>query len=117
MQHWVCRQSDMPDNSMKLFNINKADVLVGRISGRLFACDNVCPHRGASLAMGELRGNNIYCYMHAYEYDAFSGKLVNIDSLKQQSNWRRQSEEWKRSDDLTLYPVLEQDGSIYVDLP
>lgn len=117
MRFLVCNNQEIKDNSMKLFKVNKTDVLVGRITGRLFACNNSCPHRGASLVFGELKGNNIYCYMHGYEYDAFSGKLVHMKSWKKEDTWVEQDAEWRKSDDLTLYPVYEKDGEIYVELP
>jgi hypothetical protein len=31
--------------------------------------------------------------------------------------WADQSPEWKKSKDLTLYNVLEKDGSIFVEIP
>ncbi|MGI0021217.1 MAG: Rieske (2Fe-2S) protein, partial [Nitrososphaera sp.] len=42
----VCKSDDIQDNRWKVFTINSTDVLVGRRNGRLFACNNSCPHRG-----------------------------------------------------------------------
>jgi nitrite reductase/ring-hydroxylating ferredoxin subunit len=99
-----------------MLSIDHADVLIGRLNGRLFACKNSCPHRGASLVKGELKGNNIICWMHGYEYNVFTGKLENMKSWKKEDTWIEQSPEWRRSDDLILYPVTEKDGVIYVSL-
>jgi nitrite reductase/ring-hydroxylating ferredoxin subunit len=102
---------------LRLFTVNKNNVLAGRRRGRLFACDNLCPHRGASLSKGELKQDDIVCYMHGYEYNVFSGKLVNMKSWKREETWMEQSLEWRESGDLVLYPIFEKDGSIFVDLP
>ena len=117
MRYRVCASSDLTEGSIRVFEVGKKDVLLGRIGGRLFACNNSCPHRGASLALGEMNGNNIVCYMHGYEYDAFSGKLVNMKSWKKEDTWIEQSPEWRKSSDLTLYPVFEESEGIYVDVP
>lgn len=98
-----------------VFLVNKIDILIGRKNGVLFACNNSCPHRGASLSKGELRGSNIVCYMHGYEYNVFSGRLEHMKSWKQQTQWIEQRPEWRQSGDLTLYHVLEKNGDIYVD--
>jgi nitrite reductase/ring-hydroxylating ferredoxin subunit len=97
-----------------VFTIDSTDVLVGRKNGRLFACNNSCPHRGASLSKGHFNGDNIVCHMHGYEYDVFSGKLVNMKSWKKESTWVEQSPEWRKSGDLVKYHVLERDGAVYV---
>ena len=64
------------------------EIVVGKINDKLFAFDNVCPHRGASLSKGNLHGNNIVCYMHGYEYDVFTGKLEDMKSWKQDDKWK-----------------------------
>ena len=114
--HLVCKSADLHDNSMKAFSVNKIDVLVGRRNGRLFACNNSCPHRGASLSKGEFKGDNIVCYMHKYEFNLFTGKLENMESWKKESTWVEQSSEWRKADDLILYKVREQEGAVYVSL-
>jgi nitrite reductase/ring-hydroxylating ferredoxin subunit len=115
--HAICKSGEIPENSMKMFNINHTELLVGRLVGRLFACNNACPHRGASLAKGELRNNNIVCWMHGYEYNVFTGKLENMKSWKRDATWMEQSPEWRKSGDLIRYSIREHDGVIYVSLP
>ena len=102
---------------MKVFNVNRVEVLVGRRNGRLFACNNSCPHRGASLSKGEFKGDSsIVCYMHRYEFNLFTGKLENMRSWKKESTWVEQDPEWRKSGDLILYKVREHDGAVYVSL-
>lgn len=116
MLHRICERTEIKDNSMLVFTINKIDILVGRRNGKLFACNNSCPHRGASLSKGEFNGDNIVCYMHGYEYNIWTGTLEKIKSWKKDPAWREQSQEWMRSDNLILYCVYEKDDSIYLEV-
>ncbi len=116
MQFKACKSSDILESSMRSFYVDKTDVLVGRRNGRLFACNNSCPHRGASLSKGELKGDNIICYMHGYEFNVFTGKLVNMKSWKKESHWMEQTDAWRESGDLIIYPVAEKDDDVYIDI-
>lgn len=116
MLHRVCAASEIPGDGWKLFYVDGTDVLVGRRHGRLFACNNSCPHRGASLAKGDFSGDNIVCHMHGYEYNVFTGKLENMKSWKKEDTWVEQSPEWRKSGDLVMYRVVEKDGAVYVEL-
>ena len=101
---------------MAVFRIKQTDVLIGRRNGELFAFNNSCPHRGASLSKGEFNNDNIICYMHGYEFNIFTGKLEHMKSWKKENTWIEQSAEWRKSGDLILYTVIEKDEDIYVDI-
>lgn len=112
----VCKLSDIADNSLNRFTVNKKDVLLGKRNGKLFACDNSCPHRGASLHKGHYNGNNVVCYLHCYEYDIFSGKLMNMKSWKQSDSWVEQNPEWRKSGDLIMYEVIVKSDEVYLKM-
>jgi nitrite reductase/ring-hydroxylating ferredoxin subunit len=112
----LCSSDELKDNSFRVFTVDAIDVLVGRRNGRLFACNNSCPHRGASLSKGEFSGDNIICYMHGYEFNVFTGRLENMKSWKKEETWMEQSPEWRKSGDLVLYQIKEYDGTVYVRL-
>jgi nitrite reductase/ring-hydroxylating ferredoxin subunit len=117
MLYRVCSSDEIDNNSMVVFTINHTDILIGRRNGKLFACNNSCPHRGASLSKGEFNNNNITCYMHGYEFNIFTGKLEHIRSWKKEDTWIEQSAEWRKSGNLTLYIVIEKDKEIYIEKP
>ena len=96
--------------------LKNLEIVVGKISDKLFAFDNVCPHRGASLSKGNLHGNNIVCYMHGYEYDVFTGKLENMKSWKRDDTWKEQTMAWRYSGDLKTYNPYEEDGKILIEI-
>ena len=112
----ICESKDLRENSMMVLAIEKNEILVGRRNGKLFACNNSCPHRGASLSKGEFNGNNIICYMHGYEFDIFTGTLVNMKSWKKDVAWTEQTAEWRSSGPLILYPIYEKNESVYLDV-
>jgi len=112
----LCNSDEIKDNSLNVFAINNRDILVGRRNGKLFACSNSCPHRGASLSKGHFNGNNIVCYMHGYEYNLFTGVLENMKSWKREDTWMEQSPNWRNSGNLGLYKIEEHDNGIYVEV-
>jgi nitrite reductase/ring-hydroxylating ferredoxin subunit len=116
MLYRVCSSEKINNNSMAVFTIKQTDLLIGRRNGKLFAFNNSCPHRGASLSKGEFNDDNIVCYMHGYEFNVFTGKLENVKSWKKENTWIEQSAEWRKSGDLILYTVIEKDKDIYVDI-
>jgi nitrite reductase/ring-hydroxylating ferredoxin subunit len=117
MLYKVYRSEEVKDNSLMFFNIHETAVLVGRRGGRLFACNNSCPHRGASLSKGHFNNNSIVCYMHGYEFDLFTGKLVNMKSWKKEEDWVEQVPEWRKSGNLTLYKIFESNGDVVIEIP
>ena len=118
MLHKICEDRSIDEGSTRLFTVSKDDhslsILIGRKNNILFACDNYCPHRGASLSKSQLscENNRLICYLHDFEYNVFSGKLEKIPE-----KWKDQSSEWKNSRDLLIYRIFENDGSIFVDIP
>ena len=112
----LCGSGELGENSKKLFRMGKREILAGRQAGRLFAFDNSCPHRGASLALGEIKDSRITCYMHGYEYDIFQGNLVNMKSWKKEDTWVEQSPAWRASGNLVVHPITEEGGSVYLEV-
>ena len=118
MLHKICDVNTIKNNSMKVFHLRLdskvIDILIGKINGKLFACDNYCPHRGASLSKSGISSNNqrIICYLHDFEYNINTGKLENIPN-----KWLTQNPEWKKSNDLVIYKIIEKEKKIYVDIP
>jgi nitrite reductase/ring-hydroxylating ferredoxin subunit len=111
MKYKVCKSEDLPNDSKKVVSLQGSKILVCRSNNRLFALNNSCPHRGASLSKSEIKDTKIICYMHDFEYDLISGKLLHIPS-----KWNNQNPNWTKSDNLLLFPISEKNGEIYVQL-
>ena len=50
---------------------------VGRAGDDWFAIDDTCPHAGGSLAEGMLDEDLVICPLHAYAFEASSGRCVD----------------------------------------
>jgi hypothetical protein len=50
--------------------------------------------------------------LHDFEYNISTGKLENIPP-----KWLHQNPEWKKSNDLVIYKIIEKENNIYVDIP
>ncbi len=112
----VCNVSEIKENSMNKFTIEKKEILVGKKNGKLFACDNSCPHRGASMHKGVYKENNVVCYMHDYEFDVLTGKLTNMKSWKKSETWVEQNPAWRASGDLIMYDIEIKENEVYLKI-
>lgn len=75
MADWV-RVSDssaIADSAGATFFVDEHEVAVFRVDGQLRAIQGRCPHKGASLANGELRGECVVCPWHSWEFDTTTG--------------------------------------------
>lgn len=48
-------------------------IVVFNVDGALYAIDDSCPHRGASLASGVLQGRMLQCPAHGLKFDLAHG--------------------------------------------
>ena len=80
----------------------KKHVLFKTGDGKISVVDAVCPHRGANLCKGWVKGNNIQCPYHGWEFDS-DGKLVKVPST---NNIMCKS-------DINSYPIVEDGGFIW----
>jgi phenylpropionate dioxygenase-like ring-hydroxylating dioxygenase large terminal subunit len=72
----------------------------------LYAVDNTCPHRGASLANGTVRDNCIVCPYHGWHFQG-DGNCVKIPANAPNAAIPRQAV-------ATTYPVQEKDGWVWL---
>ena len=54
----VCHIDDLPEKSAKVIMVHDTPVAVFNVRGTIFAWDNRCPHRGASLGDGHITSKN-----------------------------------------------------------
>ncbi len=44
--------------------------------GRVFALDNICPHKGARLSEGCIEGDHVVCPLHGWKFALADGSLA-----------------------------------------
>jgi nitrite reductase (NADH) small subunit len=67
---------------------------------RFVATADECPHAGASLSSGEVRGNVVTCSWHAWSFELDTGRCTCAEDVK-----------------LHRYESRVQDGYVWVKLP
>ena len=84
-------------------------LVLGRTSeGKAFAMRDACPHRGIPLSYGHFNGKNLQCSYHGWEFDACSGRCVEIPSLTSHDKLKVERI------NATHYPCEERDGYVWV---
>lgn len=53
-------------------------VCIVRVGDELHAFDDRCPHRGAKLSEGWIKGTTLTCKQHTWEYDVTTGDLLRL---------------------------------------
>lgn len=74
MKHRVARLPDLPESGGWLIELpDGREVALFRVGERVHGLDAVCPHRGASLAFGEVRDGVVWCPLHAWPFRIADG--------------------------------------------
>jgi nitrite reductase/ring-hydroxylating ferredoxin subunit len=96
----LCPTSDIPENSVKRFEVGNHVLAVYNVGGSFYATDDECTHGAASLSEGILEDDVIECTMHFGAFNCRTGEAVQAPC----------------SIALRTYKVVIQDGKILVDL-
>lgn len=78
-------------------------VLWRRADGSCVAMEDRCPHRQAPLSMGRVEGDTLKCMYHGLRFSQ-SGQCIGVPG----------AEQIPADSTVTTYPVVEQDGWIWV---
>jgi nitrite reductase (NADH) small subunit len=75
MSEWVdvAPTSLVEEGQVKAVTFGGRAIAVARVEGQIYAIEDTCPHRGASLSLGDLSGCFLYCPLHAWSFDLRSG--------------------------------------------
>ncbi|MDP6532424.1 MAG: Rieske (2Fe-2S) protein [Candidatus Marinimicrobia bacterium] len=95
----VCSLKNLQDKKSTVIMVDDTPIAVFFTAGKLFAWDNRCPHRGASLADGHIKEESIQCKFHLWEFGIEDGCAVHNPDVK-----------------IEEYPVKEVDGVVYLDM-
>ena len=96
----VCALADLPEGESTRV-VAHVPVAVFNADGELFAIDDTCTHQDASLSEGWLEDCMIECPLHAASFDLRTGRPTGPPAKRP----------------VRTYPVLVQDGVVYVDAP
>ena len=78
----VARLSDIPDPGRIVIEVDDQLVVLLRVSGEVFAIDDVCTHDGGPLSEGELDDHTIACPRHGAKFDIRTGAAVTMPATR-----------------------------------
>jgi len=99
----VCKVDDIPEMSMKSFDINGEPVLVANVKGGYYSISDLCSHAMAYLSEGELLPEDchVQCSDHGAIFDLKTGEAVALPAVSSVSS----------------YPVTVEDDHLIIEMP
>jgi nitrite reductase/ring-hydroxylating ferredoxin subunit len=94
----IAQLTDIPEGGSKLVMVDDTPIALFKIKDEVHAWDNRCPHRGASLADGNISESVIQCKYHLWEFDIKSACAVANSDLK-----------------VKAFEVVIEDGDVFID--
>jgi 3-phenylpropionate/trans-cinnamate dioxygenase ferredoxin subunit len=89
------------EGAIKRYRVGGRWIALARVEGRVYAFDDTCPHMEESLSEGEIDAYVVYCPMHQSGFDVRDGRVMNPPA----------------ETPLTVYPVREEAGAVWVEVP
>jgi nitrite reductase (NADH) small subunit len=72
---------EIPAGGGRAFEVNGVEIALFNDGGEFRALSNSCPHRGAPLDAGLLRGGKVYCPWHCFDFDLKTGACGAVEGL------------------------------------
>ncbi len=108
----VEESKNLTDQPMHVRMLGQDFVVFRDSSGEAHCLSNTCCHRGASLALGKIKGDCVECPYHGWQYDG-DGVCQRIPSMGEDANIPKRAK-------VDAYPTQEKYGFIFAflgDLP
>ena len=97
----VASLDEVPVGQPKLVELDGTRVVLARVGDAVYACGDVCSHRGGPLSEGKLNGARLACPWHGWMYDVRTGQCLFPG----------------RGAGVPSYPVRVEAGEVLVELP
>jgi len=97
----VASLDDVPAGQPKVVELDGIRVVLARVGDAVYACGDVCTHRGGPLGEGKLNGGRLACPWHGWMFDVRTGQCVFPG----------------RGASIPSYPVRLEAGEVLVELP
>ena len=72
----VAAVADIPAGRALAVEAHGVRLLLARVGDTVYACGEVCPHRGGPLSDGKLSGHRLACPWHGWMYDVRTGECT-----------------------------------------
>lgn len=95
----TARLDQVPPGTGMSFTVAGKAIAVFNIDGTVYATDDACLHKHASLGMGSLEGKVVTCRAHGWRYDVTTGGVLHVPGYG-----------------VATYPAHVADGKIMIKL-
>jgi nitrite reductase/ring-hydroxylating ferredoxin subunit len=72
----VASLDEVPAGQPKVVELDGVRVVLTRVGDAVYACGDVCTHRGGPLGEGKLNGTRLACPWHGWMFDVRTGHCV-----------------------------------------
>jgi 3-phenylpropionate/trans-cinnamate dioxygenase ferredoxin subunit len=73
----VARRSEVPEGTVRCVEVEGRPIALFHVDGAFYAIDDTCPHMGASLAEGEIDGDQVICPWHDARFSLKTGEALS----------------------------------------
>lgn len=75
---FAAKLAEVPNWGKKLVTVQGKEVLLLNIKGKIYACENECPHQGSPMAGGVFKDDYISCPRHGYRFNLNTGTCSDM---------------------------------------
>ena len=98
----VAPQGEIANGERLFVEIDKLNIVIFNIGGKLFAIGDICSHDDGPVGDGDLENHDVLCPRHGAHFDVRNGKALSLPAVV----------------DIPSYPVrINDEGNIEVGLP
>ena len=101
----IIRMDDLADRDPAYALVGEVDLVVVRWDDEVSVMYGRCLHRGALMADGHVRGKNLICGVHDWDYRLDTGvsEYANDEKLKKFSHWIEDGQVWVDADEISAW--------------
>lgn len=101
----VARLADLPDRQPAYALVAEVDLVVVRFDDEVSVFYGRCLHRGALMADGHVRGRNLICGVHDWDYRLDTGvsEYANDEVLPKFTAWLEDDQVWVDAEEITAW--------------
>lgn len=79
---FVATTDEIPENGMKLVEVDEQLVLIVHVDGQFYCIDDVCTHDGGTLCDGKIDGYEVACPRHGAKFDVRTGAATKMPATQ-----------------------------------
>ena len=77
----VAKAKNVKPGTMQRVTAGKRSIVLANIAGNFYAFAEHCPHQGWPLWSGDLRGENVRCFLHRWTFNVRTGDIAAPEGM------------------------------------